>query len=106
MTKQKLPKEIEELLVWQKLNKAPTEEGLRQLSLGIGVFVTNCRTCQVEVNDNFVQINLMRFQGLKGLYNKLFKKDKLTEQQTEIVTKLVKFWLSFLDSPMISIAFK
>jgi len=103
---QKLPKEIEEILIYQKLHRTPTEEGLRQLTLGIAVFVDNCRNCEVEINGNFVQINLMRFKGLRGIYNKLLKKDTLSEQQTEIITKLVKFWMSFIDSPVLNISWK
>jgi hypothetical protein len=103
---QKLPKEIEEILVYQKLHKAPTEEGVRQLVLGICVFVNNCRNCTVEINGDFVQINLMRFKGLKGIYHKLLKKDRLSEFQNESILKLVKFWLSFMENPVLSVSWK
>lgn len=104
--KQKLPKDIEQLLIYQNLTKSPTEEGLRQLVLGICMFVPNCKNCNVEVNSNYVQINLQKFDGLRGWYYKLFKKNVLSEQQIEIINKLVKFWLSFLDNAILNISWK
>ena len=106
MTKQKIPKEIEEILVYQKLHKTPTEEGLRQLTLGICLFVHNARNCNVEINGNYIQINLLKFNGLKGIYNKLLKKDKLSDFQTDAITKLVNFWLSFMESPILNVSWK
>ena len=102
----KLPKDIEDLLVYQKIVKAPTEEGLKQLVLGICVFVRQCRNANVEVNGDFVQINLIKFKGLKDVYHRAFNKYELSEFQIEAITKLVHFWLSFIEKPLLNISWK
>lgn len=101
-----IPKEIQQLLMLQKILKTPVPEILNQLALGIAVNVNNCRTCEVEVKDNYVQINLYKFPGLKGRYFTLLKKYKLTEEQNEIILKLVKFWLSFVEQPVLNVVWR
>jgi hypothetical protein len=93
-------------LVFQKLMKAPTEQVMKQFVLGVCVFVRNCRNCTVEINDSYVQVNLFKFKGFKGLYYKLMKKNKLTEFQTDAISKLMKFWFSFIDTPILNIVWK
>ena len=104
--KSKLPPKLQELLALQKILKQPTEEILQQLTLGVCLLIKNCRNCNIEVSEGHVQVNLYKFKGFKHLYYKITKKYKLTDEQTAIITKLVTFWLSFLENPSIVVVWK